>query len=890
MSNPTNNLALVVLIHNQASNIARLAKAYKGLVEKPALFVFVLDRCNDDSANLLKEHTRGLAVKIVEINEGLDFQAGRNRDIGLIAAEETIPECDVVFLDGDCVPSDQLIAEHIKNLNMNAGFPTFTVARRVNESKEGRDVEDNRLNVSSSIRRVFGTGIDRIVFSKEPAMSRLLTWSCNLGLNRSAIKLCRYVNKQLNRCDKRVFNPSFDGNWGGEDDFVGMTAHYFGAAVVAINPVHHVRHIWHVSRESQRYETTMHVKYGELKDLAMQLEAPGVAKIKTANVIDDIDRCASAVDSFEIDNSIMSRVFMLLGIYKQFDKIGLASTMMHPMWLFAKDAKLKVRTQETLDAWKNLRTKLDDSRRLDMPSTDLINLKWSNPTGALRQTCNVCGSKSGFFANSRCVDCNSYPWHRAFKRMFNPAGLKAVFNPDTQAEQIIFAEWDKFSFEGLRGETKADLENLPIADNTYDIIYLAHTMEHVRNEAKALRELHRVIKHGGTVIVSVPLSDNRATDEDLDSRLKPEDRIRRFWWHDHWRLYGRDAAQRFGQYGFEVELRQAWQVYGVEAVNPNETFFLLKKVSVETKKADKPSSLYLDVYESCNYACKHCNIHMIKDEHVVDLDLYKSAIEEFAAMGGHDVQFSSGETLLRFEVITELLKHASSNGLVCNIVTNGSTVQSKERAEALKAAGLSNATISIDSHIADIHDDIRGVSGAFEKALKAQQLLKEAGVKTNASCVLTSKNLNDFETYEQAMKAAGFDSVSCTLLEPTFAQSRFKRDTYFEENRIKDATALVQVLKKIGTWSSKSIESAVNYVASNTISAGSCGSSDRNIMMRRNGNVSLCYGKPSIGVYVEGNLAEIWSGQAAETRRHLDKSCISACGISDCHRRKLVNS
>jgi SAM-dependent methyltransferase len=51
----------------------------------------------------------------------------------------------------------------------------------------------------------------------------------------------------------------------------------------------------------------------------------------------------------------------------------------------------------------------------------------------------------------------------------------------------------------------ADLQDCPqIEDNTYDVIICTQVLEHVPNPFKAVAELHRILKPGGHLIVTVP--------------------------------------------------------------------------------------------------------------------------------------------------------------------------------------------------------------------------------------------------------------------------------------------------------------------------------------------------------------------------------------------------
>lgn len=47
-------------------------------------------------------------------------------------------------------------------------------------------------------------------------------------------------------------------------------------------------------------------------------------------------------------------------------------------------------------------------------------------------------------------------------------------------------------------------ERLPFDDNSADLIFTNHTLEHLHEYLHALGEIHRVLKHGGELLVGVP--------------------------------------------------------------------------------------------------------------------------------------------------------------------------------------------------------------------------------------------------------------------------------------------------------------------------------------------------------------------------------------------------
>lgn len=60
---------------------------------------------------------------------------------------------------------------------------------------------------------------------------------------------------------------------------------------------------------------------------------------------------------------------------------------------------------------------------------------------------------------------------------------------------------------GLRRLCKADIEKtqrLPFKSGTFDAVTILDTLEHIKNDAKALRELNRILKKDGLIVITVP--------------------------------------------------------------------------------------------------------------------------------------------------------------------------------------------------------------------------------------------------------------------------------------------------------------------------------------------------------------------------------------------------
>lgn len=103
-----------------------------------------------------------------------------------------------------------------------------------------------------------------------------------------------------------------------------------------------------------------------------------------------------------------------------------------------------------------------------------------------------------------------------------------------------------------RAMEKMDITNIPYPDETFDIIYCSHVLEHIPDDKKALRELNRVLKNNGWAIILVPI-EGKTTYED-PSIVTPEARLAAFGQIDHVRIYGEDYFERLEKTGFKTEV------------------------------------------------------------------------------------------------------------------------------------------------------------------------------------------------------------------------------------------------------------------------------------------------------------------------------------------------
>ncbi len=100
-----------------------------------------------------------------------------------------------------------------------------------------------------------------------------------------------------------------------------------------------------------------------------------------------------------------------------------------------------------------------------------------------------------------------------------------------------------------------DITQIPLENNFFDLVICYHILEHIEDDKKAMEELHRVLKLGGTCIIQTPFKEGNIY-EDF-SKKTPDERLEAFGQDDHVRIYSAEGLQeRLKENGFtNVEIR-----------------------------------------------------------------------------------------------------------------------------------------------------------------------------------------------------------------------------------------------------------------------------------------------------------------------------------------------
>jgi SAM-dependent methyltransferase len=200
-----------------------------------------------------------------------------------------------------------------------------------------------------------------------------------------------------------------------------------------------------------------------------------------------------------------------------------------------------------------------------------------------RVRCPLCGhSFASFKADNRpdalCWRCGSHERHRAQwllleRRPELLAGARSLlhFAPEwalrRRLGQIEGLRYVTADLDPVGVDLRVNLTDTGLPDASFDAVICSHVLEHVSDDAAAMRELARIVAPGGWCLVMVPLDLQRERTYEDPSISAPEDRARAFWQYDHVRLYAADIGERLAAAGFAVERIRPCTEFGAEAMS-----------------------------------------------------------------------------------------------------------------------------------------------------------------------------------------------------------------------------------------------------------------------------------------------------------------------------------
>lgn len=277
------------------------------------------------------------------------------------------------------------------------------------------------------------------------------------------------------------------------------------------------------------------------------------------------------------------------------------------------------------------------------------------------------------------------------------------------------------------------------------------------------------------------------------------------------------------------------------------------------QKFSKPISLQLELTSRCNLRCKHC--YNRSGEKNIDrmtgakwVQFCKTLVD-----GGGILQatISGGEPLLLGTELWKIMDILHEDGTVFNLISNG-LIFDDTAIKAIQKYRFYWLQISIDSYVAEHHDNFRGVRGSWRKAAEAAYKIALSGIPVRIATTITKVDLDHIEKLIQMAINLGASYYIIGEVMPSgraydnpdlFLSGEERDQFYKETDHLKK-----KYRNEIDILSSGSERVQLEYAASGVIDGA---------IIRPDGNVRLdCTCPFTIGNVLDEDFFDIWTRSA----------------------------
>ncbi len=200
---------------------------------------------------------------------------------------------------------------------------------------------------------------------------------------------------------------------------------------------------------------------------------------------------------------------------------------------------------------------------------------------------------AGYGEHIICPSCMSTARERLLKAVFVASGdiekknvlhispEKHLHNYLAQHAFITSVDYQPQFYKKIDPRVQfADATQLPFTDNSFDLVIGNHIMEHIPDDAAAMKEIYRVLKPGGRAVLQVPFSMLLTATIEEPAIDDPSRQSALFGQHDHVRIYAlQDYIERLKKAGFTVYYRsyESLEAFYSIAIQKDEGFIDIRK-------------------------------------------------------------------------------------------------------------------------------------------------------------------------------------------------------------------------------------------------------------------------------------------------------------------------
>jgi radical SAM protein with 4Fe4S-binding SPASM domain len=176
-----------------------------------------------------------------------------------------------------------------------------------------------------------------------------------------------------------------------------------------------------------------------------------------------------------------------------------------------------------------------------------------------------------------------------------------------------------------------------------------------------------------------------------------------------------------------------------------------------------PLTILFELTYRCNLKCSHCYLANRKEAGLPQ-EIIEGILDQLAEEGTLFLILSGGEIFMR-EDFFQIARYARNKGFALELFTNGTLIDEAAADEIAELAPW-RVEISIYGATKDTHDSITGISGSWEKSLKAIKLLKAREINVSFKTLWMKENIAEAESLLQLKEELDIGFRSSALISP----------------------------------------------------------------------------------------------------------------------------
>jgi radical SAM protein with 4Fe4S-binding SPASM domain len=176
-----------------------------------------------------------------------------------------------------------------------------------------------------------------------------------------------------------------------------------------------------------------------------------------------------------------------------------------------------------------------------------------------------------------------------------------------------------------------------------------------------------------------------------------------------------------------------------------------------------PYRMDLALTYRCNNDCTHCYNARPRNYPELDKIHWMKIIDILWDIGIPHVVFTGGEPTLRSD-LPDLISHAANKGQIVGLNTNGRRLSDRGFLEQLVDAGLEHVQVTLESHSAEIHNQMVNASSAWKQTIHGLQNALDTPLYVMTNTTLLKQNSPYLEQTLNYLAELGVPTVGLNAL------------------------------------------------------------------------------------------------------------------------------